>query len=183
MEGLFRNADDALRYAFNFSSQQHAQSQMGKMMKASGRTGKGLIGDTGAGQSGMILAELRELRKRDPAKYHCLVIRYAPRVKKCGHCAGEAPTSYWREAVVALADWSMTVCPGSSQRMVREAIIMKYFGEKISIAELSREVNIPERTIYDMRSKIINALIKLDNRAQEEVGDLLTVKYGLIEAV
>jgi hypothetical protein len=178
MNELFKKPEDALTFAFNFSSQQYAESQMSKLQSRAIGTGKGLVALDGAGQAGMILAELGKL---DPLHRHCIVARFAPKTRDCPCCGGERPAEQWRESIVALSEWSMTTFTGLSHRIVREAIIIKHFGGRISIEELSNQVKTPKRTIYDMRSKILNALKPLDSKAQEDIYSLLIEKAELIE--
>jgi hypothetical protein len=178
MNELFKNTHEALRFAFNFSSQQYPESQMAKLIKQNIGTGKGLVAIDGASQAGLILAELS---KMDRLHFHCLVARHAMRYKECSCCGGEKRMQAWHESIVALRDWSMSTFTGLSHSKTREAIIMKYFGEKIDIKTLAARMGVSAKTIYDQRAKIVGALKKLDDAAQNDMHERLASKEDLIE--
>jgi hypothetical protein len=178
MEALFKNPHDAAVFAFNFSSQQYAESQMAKLNKRRIGSGKGLVAMDGALQAGLIHAELKKMPQ---LHYHCLVARYAPRYRDCPCCGGDKREQAWHESIVALRDWSMSTFSGLSHAIVREAIVMKFYGEKVSMNDVAKRANVPIRSIYDLRSKIINELIKIDDKARAAMNDMLQNKYGLID--
>jgi hypothetical protein len=178
MDGLFKNPHDAAMFAFNFSSQQYVESQMSKINRRSIGNGKGLVALDGALQAGLIHAELKKMPQ---IQYHCLAARYATRYRDCPCCGGEKRTQEWGESIVALRDWAMSTFSGLSHSVVREAIIMKFYGEKVSLNEVAKRANVPLRSIYDLRSKIIKELVKIDDKAQIAMSDLLLHKVGLID--
>lgn len=178
MNELFKSTHDALFFAFNFSAQQYAESQMAKLQKRVIGSGKGLVSLDGAGQAGMILAEVNKLT---PLKRHCIIARYAPKTRECPCCGGEKPLDQWRESVIALRDWSLTTFSGLSHNLTREAIILKFYGGRVSMVDVAKRVGVPVKTVYDQRSKIVKELTKLDEAAQTEIFDLLAEKQELIE--
>ncbi|AYR25776.1 terminase gpA endonuclease subunit [Herbaspirillum rubrisubalbicans] len=84
---LFRNEHEALKFAFNFQSQQYPLSPMSKLgsLEALGQ-GKGLVSTDGAAQAGMIRKKLDRLGE---AHRHCLVARFSPKYDVCPCCQGE----------------------------------------------------------------------------------------------
>lgn len=54
VEKLFRTPQEALVFAFNYSMQQQGRPLMDRLASPAARTGKGLSGNDGAGQAGMI---------------------------------------------------------------------------------------------------------------------------------
>jgi hypothetical protein len=58
-EGIFASAEEAITFACNYSSQQYALSPMAKILQRGAYgSGRGLVGLDGAGQAGMVFAEL-----------------------------------------------------------------------------------------------------------------------------
>lgn len=115
-EPLFKNAHDALVFAFNYSDEQYAKTPMSKVMTQGKGTGKGLSGNDGAAQAGMIRAEIRRLGQIGEA---ILTARYAPVSLPCPGCTcpvcpGEHPNLEWTAAIKAiekyLADEVLASC-------------------------------------------------------------------------
>jgi hypothetical protein len=74
---LFRSTNAALSFAFNFTHGQYKSSAMATMMGGPKPVGRGLGGLDGAGQSGMIRAEIDALEPR--IRGQILVARFAVR--------------------------------------------------------------------------------------------------------
>lgn len=165
MKQLFRDYNEALTFAFLYSTQQYAQSPMSKMMKSNGSvgTGKGLVSLDGAAQAGSIKAALNRM---DPLELCCIVARYSPKFNECACCGGPRPVDEYREAIATLREWALTTFSGLSVQKMRETIVRAYFEKEVSVGKVADELKIPRRTAYDQRKKIHEALKTLDTRAQ-----------------
>lgn len=168
MQELFKNTHEALMFAFNFSSQQYAQSPISKLMKGGGiGTGKGLVSMDGAGQSGIILARLAQMNSFEQA---CITARYARRYEECPCCQSKDKlTEQYREAITTLTEWALGSCTGLTKRNMRGAIIRSFFERGVSITAVAKELNVAKATAYDQKARIHKALKELDGRAQKSV--------------
>jgi len=104
-EQLFRTPQEALVYAFNYSMQRQDRTLADRLAAPSPRTGKGLSGNDGAGQSGMIRRELAQL-----------AALYAPRSWPCACrspcCSGEKENPEYAAAILFLDQVAMSVLSG-----------------------------------------------------------------------
>lgn len=104
-EPLFKSAHAALVFAFNFSGQAYDRPLMNRLAAPAVGSGKGLVGLDGAGQAGMIRAEVARMGKGMEA---ALIARVAPRWMPCACraacCSGRTPNREWTDAVAILAD-------------------------------------------------------------------------------
>jgi hypothetical protein len=180
---LFKNPADAVTFAMRFSSQQYAQSELAKLMKQAGRgassSGKGLVALDGAAQAGFILARLERI---EPLKRACIIARYSSRTEDCPCCGNQKPLDEYRDAIDALADWSLQFLGnGMSVRKVRYAVIQEFFERRRSIGKVAEEIGVARRTAYDQKAKIWPPLTDLDKGAQQAVNDVLIDICGELE--
>jgi hypothetical protein len=167
---LFNNSADALRFAFQYSSQQYPQSPIASLSASVIGSGKGLVASDGAAQAGLILSAISTM---DPMRANCIKARYAPKYEPCFCCGGKKPLKSWKKAIEELAEWSMSTFSGISHRSVREAIVLNYFDSGVSIADAAAGANVAARTAYSQRAKIHAALTLLDGAALRDVEDIL----------
>jgi len=177
MMELFKNANDALIFAFRYSSQQYALSPMAKMMKTGPvGGGKGLVSLDGAGQAGLIRGEIDRMPS---LRRSCIVARYSVRYEDCPCCGGEKMLQEYAEAVANLSDWATQWIAGMSVRGMRHAIIRAYFERGVSIQDVAKRLNVPKSTAYDQKSVIWAKLKELDAEAQREADDRLEKLCGV----
>lgn len=105
-EPLFRSAHAALVFAFNFTMQQYDRPLMNKVASRDAQhEGKGLSGQDGAAQAGMIRRRLSTL---PPLQQAIMVSRTAPPtlVCSCGApcCQGRQANLEWTAAIRLVAD-------------------------------------------------------------------------------
>jgi hypothetical protein len=169
---LFKNSHEALTFAFNYSSQQYALSPMSKLMTAGAiGSGKGLVSQDGAGQTGFIMAEVGRL---EPLHRACITARYSTRFSDCPCCGNSNNlTQEYKEAIVVLREWSASLFSGLSLRNARELVVRAYYERGIKVQEISDQVKIPKRTLYDNKAKIWEGLNKLDHAALIAIDDRL----------
>lgn len=103
-EGVFRDAHEALTFAFSFTAQSPKTplSSMLQQREPLG-SGRGLSGLDAAAQAGMVLATLRHLSKE---QVHVLIARYYNVRLPCQCCGQPRPSPEWDQAVEALS-----LCP------------------------------------------------------------------------
>lgn len=168
---LFKNAHEALLFAFRFSTQQYALSPMSKLMKTGIGSDKGLVALDGAAQAGIIRARMAQLPILQQA---CITARFCTRYEECPCCHHkDKMTEEYREAIATLTDWATNSLTGISLRNMRAAIIRSFFEKGVSILEAAKELNVSKSTAYDQKSKIFAALKKLDCEAQRNAEDWL----------
>jgi hypothetical protein len=182
--GIFKSAQEAIMFACNFSSQQYAMSPMAKLLQGPSRgSGRGLVGLDGAGQAGMVFAELQRI---DYWQLAVLVTGKLARSERCDCrrtcCRGWKLNPIFEEAVNQLADYvALTLTPVPPVKEFRVAVIMKYFGEKTDPLETARHLAIKksaaERHITAIRKCIRDleksGLTALSTRL-DEIGMLMS---------
>lgn len=146
-EGIFTSAEEAITFACNYSSQQYALSPMAKILQQGAYgSGRGLVGLDGAGQAGMVLAEIATL---DYWQIVALVARKAIKSESCNCgspcCRGWRMTELFREAISQLADQvareARDVLPVHA---FRAAVLRKHFGEKVHVLDEAEKLGIDE---------------------------------------
>ncbi|MFP3186792.1 MAG: hypothetical protein RXS25_39500 [Paraburkholderia sp.] len=148
---LFRTPQDALVFAFNYSTQTRDRSAMDRMAAPSPRTGKGLSGNDGAAQAGMIRRELEQLTDIERA---VLVARFAPRSSPCACgracCCGHIPNPEYADAIRTLEQAAMAILPSGTlvHYQLRRGLVEKATGIKIEIKALAIKCGVAERTAY-----------------------------------
>ncbi|MBB2981762.1 DNA-binding protein [Paraburkholderia tropica] len=147
-ENLFRTPQDALVFAFNYSMQRQDRSLVDRMAAPSPRTGKGLSGNDGAGQAGMIRRELEQLTELDRA---VLVARFAPKSWPCACgsacCSGHMANPEYVAAIRTLEQAAMSKLAGHlSLYRLRVRLVEKAMGAKVEINALAKECGVSENT-------------------------------------
>lgn len=160
---LFVSAHAALTFALNYSMQQYNRPLMNRI--ASGELtagmapvgGEGLSGLDGAGQAGMIRAELARLSPVDQA---VLVAHAAPSQVPCdcgvACCAGWKVNPEWQDAMSVLtsaaASGALSGCVSNGR--LRSALIQRIFGAKMTLASLSERYEFDENTVGAHHAKL-----------------------------
>ena len=181
MQDLFNNTNDALVFAYNYSSQQFALSPMAKLMKSGGGTGKGLVSLDGAAQSGLILVHVGRL---PPLHQACIVARYAPRFEECQCCKSrDKMTDIYREAIATLSEWAIGEVTGMTLRNMRGVIIRSFYERGVSIQAAAKELNVAKSTAHDQKAKIFKSLKIMDDRALAAIEERLGSMCGGIDKI
>lgn len=147
-EKLFRTPQDALVFAFNYSMQRQDRSLVDRLASPSPRTGKGLSGNDGAGQAGMIRSELEQLSELERA---VLAARFAPKSWPCACrracCSGHMPNPEYLAAIRTLEQHALTQLAGHmSNYRLRRRLVEKAMGAKVEINALAKECGVSEKT-------------------------------------
>lgn len=174
---LFKNTNAALKFAFNYSSQQYALSPVAKMMKTGiVGSGKGLVSLDGAAQAGIIKAEVDRL---PPAYRACVIARFSGKHEDCACCGGKKMLDEYKEALAGLdkvvldRGW----VTGLTHRKMRHAIIRAFYEKTVKVKAEAEEIKVPLRTAYDQKAKIWKPLKELDADAQAMIGDGLQALF------
>ena len=146
---LFRTPQDAYIFAFNYSMQQQGRPLADRMASPAVRTGKGLSGNDGAGQAGMVR---RELAVMEEVQLAVLIARFAPRAMPCACrnpcCSGFKPNPEWEDAIRVLEQCALQQLAGHlSKYRLRRRLVEKGVGMKIEIKSLAKECGVSEKTV------------------------------------
>lgn len=144
-ERLFSSAHAALTFAFNYSAQAVERPMMARMADKGGGTGKGLGGLDGAGQAGMILSKVKSLSRLHQA---ILRARFGERLANCPCCGSPADDHDWITAIRVISDHAVTEALSShvTSRILRDAIIARYFGKKLLLQDAAARANVSINT-------------------------------------
>lgn len=146
---LFKSAAGALRFAFNYSHQQYDRPLMNRLATPPGGQGKGLAGQDGAGQAGMILSRLGKLSNLHRA---VLAVRFAPRGFRCACgstcCSGWKSNLAWEEAASAVGAYATEAIPGGAGRYrLRTELVRRFYGAGGTLAEVAEKMEVSLRTV------------------------------------
>ncbi|MFZ6655919.1 hypothetical protein [Undibacterium sp. TJN19] len=170
MTELFNNTHDALTFAFNYSGQQYALSPMSKLALKGAGSGKGLISVDGAGQAGMILAEVDRLA---PIHRSCIIVRYANKLVECKCCGAESPSEAFKTELGSLRELATSQITGMSVRGMREAIVRAFYDRKISITREAERLGVAKSSAHDNKQLIWSWLKNVDAAAQHQIAERL----------
>lgn len=157
MHELFKSSHDALVFALNYAGQAYERPMMNRLSDTPRPAGKGLSGLDGAAQSGMLRAELSSAGGLYEA---VMIARYAPHALPCdckrSCCSGKKPNQEWLEAISTITQHATSALAGKvSNRRLREGIIRKYFGEKVSLQDLAEACGVNRDTASDHNSRVV----------------------------
>ena len=174
---LFKSAHSAVTFALNYSITDHVErSPASKMADDNkGHGGLGLLRMDGAAQAGLILAELKRTGAFQEA---CIIARVAKRkiLCNCGAecCCKHRPNWQWRDAINSIsmivkdqmeADRKEGVRGVKDSPVMRQAIVAKFFGERIRVKELAHACDVSDMTISNHTGKINKILKHTENEA------------------
>lgn len=147
-EKSFRTPVDALIFAFSYSMQQQGRPLSDRLASPGSQSSKGLSGNDGAAQAGMIWRELEDVDNLERA---ALIARYAPRSIPCTCtnlcCSGYKPNPAWDNAVRTLEQHALTLLPGRlSIYRFRRRLVEKALGIKCDLAAIAKECDVHENT-------------------------------------
>ena len=171
---VFETTRSAMVFAFNFSMEQYGMAPLAKMASRSQASGKGLVGLDGAGQAGMVLAQIERL---SPSERAACVARFHPRSEACPCCGGEKPTAIWREAIEHLA--SACIPAGVSNVRCRRELVAKHFGVKVQFADLAERYALPRNAIGEQYRALTRRLSDIEAQAQDSADEALRL-HGMV---
>lgn len=157
-EPLFRSAHAALVFALHYSMQQYDRPPMNRVAAGPAKgDGKGLSGLDGAGQAGMIRAELARLA---PLHQSVLVASIAPQQLPCecgvSCCSGWKVNQEWANAMgeltAAAAGGALSGCLSNGR--LRSMLIQRLLGAKVTLSKLAEDHKVDERTVSAHHAKV-----------------------------
>ncbi len=157
---LFRSAHDALVFAFNFSMDLYDRPLMNKMADGPRQIGKGLSGLDGAAQAGFVRAELHTLGVIPEA---LLTARISPQGSPCECrrpcCSGKTINRDWAVAIETLTKHALVPLSGCiSHYRLRAAIVQKFFGASVSLADIAEICGVNRDTASDHNQRVVKML-------------------------
>lgn len=183
--GILKTAKEAMVFALNYSDQQYALSPMAMFLKQDrGGSGRGLKGLDGAGQAGMVWAEITQLNYFQALALIARCTQHRLRCT-CGTpcCCGWRPNELWRQATSQLCDHALSAVAGHlSNRRLRLASTEKVFGAKVTLDEVSDYVGVSKSTAARQHAKIKDFLRTLEHQGWEALTSALEEKGMLIDA-
>lgn len=177
-EPLFASAHAALTFALNYSVQQYDRSLMARLASPSSGAGKGLVGLDGAGQAGMIRAQLESCGRQVEA---VMVARIAPRRTPCSCrapcCSGHTPNKDWTNAVAWLVDdvRNTALAGTTADRRVRKECVVRFFeskGKKKTLEQIADDCGINRKTASAYATRVADYLKGLEHKAGGAVEDM-----------
>ena len=169
-EPLFRNAHEALKFACNFTHGQLKPSVMALLSSKTYRRGKGLGGNDGAAQAGMIKQEIEGLGS--PGRALMLARFTNPSVScSCGVicCSGEKPNKAWVSAISDATDYAVRALGGISNHRLRRALVERYFGRKATFGVIAERMGVNRDTASDQNNKIVALLGREEEKAMNRI--------------
>lgn len=191
VEPLFENAHSALIFAFNFSGQTLDRPMMNRIAAPGVGSGKGLAGNDGAAQAGMIRREVQAIGRLGES---ILIARYAPRMSPCGCrascCSGHKLNKEWADAIAYLSDHVRTTALAGcvANGLMRREYVIRYFTrkeERVSIDDLAEKYEVARNTVSAHASRVAvlfsgmpakrdqPAVLGLESAAMNVIEDLL----------
>lgn len=158
---LFRTVQGALMFALNHAHGSVQKTLLARLMGGGSNGGRGLGGLDGAGQAGMILAELEQLSELHGA---LLIARYASPALQCACkspcCKGYRESNLWRAAVEYLTQYVLIegLTGTISHYRLRRAIVSRYFGMKASFVDIAKECGVNRDTASSYNAKVVERL-------------------------
>lgn len=168
---LFMSAHEALIFAFNYADQQYARSPMAQLYRTPG-SGRGLVGVDGAGEAGMIMAEVMRL---DQLERDALCVRFTRVRGECHCCGHEIDLPQVREALGRLEQYATEGTVNTSNLSLIRALVRDYFGlANIGSARLAAEQHqVHRNTVSNHSGNVKRSLRMLERRAERRVERLL----------
>lgn len=171
-EPMFRDVYEALKFAFNFS---HGQVKKPLIAYFSGgsRRSRGLVGQDGAAQAGLILAEVSKLPEKH--SQYILAARFAKQFVECNCCvvccSGQKPNQVWVDAISEVTDYVVCALSGISNYRLRRSLVERYFGAKATFSVIAERNRVNRATASIQNEKIAPLLGKEERRAMLHIAD------------
>lgn len=180
VEPLFLSAHEALIFAFNFADQQYAQSPMARLYRTPG-SGRGLVGVDGAGEAGMIMAEVMRL---DQLERDALCVRFTRVRGECHCCGHETDLPQVREALGRLEQHAADNTANTSNLSLIRALVRDHFSlSPMGTAKVAAEQHqVHRNTVTNHSGNVKRALRMLERRAERKVDRLLALSGKIAQA-
>lgn len=182
-DALFSTVEDALVFAFRHPQGNIGRPLSSRMADGPRRLANGLGGDDAAGQAGLILAELRSLGE---ASYALAASRYLPKAIPC-HCKRTCCTGWqrnpeWVRAIEAVTAAASNAIPHRRILLnLRQAVVLRHFGEKVSFSEIAKQCRVDRDTASAHAKSVGDYIRRLDAEMRANLYEAFSTG-GLIAA-
>ncbi len=155
---VFETAHQALMFAFNFSASTLDRPLTSRMADKYRPTGKGLAGNDGAAQAGLILKRIEQHLSR--LHQAILYARFAPREEACPCCNHPRARDEWMASIRVISDAAVAsaLTGHLTARALRDGLVARYFGQKIHLQELAARAGVNRDTASNHNGMIVNWL-------------------------
>lgn len=153
-EPLFSSAHAALMFAYNHHNEIYDRPLLARLaQRTSPGKSKGLGGVDGAAQAGIILASVQKL----PRLYQAIIVaRFSPRTDRCKCCQGSVDRHEWMAAIREISDAAASdaLSAHPTARVLRDAIVARYFGKDVLLADAANRAGVSVSTATNHNGKI-----------------------------
>ncbi|MBP0714828.1 hypothetical protein ABXK61_16095 [Burkholderia sola] len=160
-QAVFETSRAACRWALRYAYEQYAMSPAAKLAGGAAMgSGKGLIGLDGAGQAGMVLAEIEALSRFEMAFVVAMCAQRSFECK-CGDecCQGWRPNKMWKNAIEFISEFALEQTDKSFANLtLRRMMIEKHFGVKHTSKEIAEAAGVSARTVNTRWREISDVL-------------------------
>lgn len=175
--------DDALFFAFRHPQGDIGRPLMSRMADGPKRPGTGLGGVEASGQAGLILAALKTLGE---PSYALAAARYLPKAIPCtckrSCCTGWQRNPEFVRAVEAITAAASDAVPHRRVLLnVRQAVVLRHFGEKVSFAEIAKQCRVDRDTASAHAKTVGDYIRRLESEMRSSLHSSFT-EGGLIAA-
>lgn len=184
VEPLFSSTHAALVFAFNFSHQAYDRPVMNRMAGGPKRSGKGLVGLDGAGQAGMIRAEVATLK---PEEQHLVVAKFSPRTDICecraACCSTRKPAKEWTASIDWLVEYVLRagLTGQISHYQMRRMLVMKACGVKATQGDIADRCGVSRVTVSEYAHRVSKHFTAALSRGEGAL-DLRLKAAGIVES-
>lgn len=164
---IFRSGHEAIRYAYNYNSQQYPITLMGRMMRGMGiGSGRGLYGLDGAAIAGSVKRVVEAL----PHDHHYAIV--------CRYAATE--DQFLTAVHELLGAASASIGTGVTPTRVILSLIGRYYGRPVKLAALCDTYSMDAATMTRRWQRVRERMRALESQAMQAADDALVVA-GLVE--
>jgi len=177
----FENLHGALWFACNYTHGTLPSTPLARM-SGGNPEGRGLGGLNGAGQAGMILAEVDQL---DPLRRNVIRARFTRRGVPCACkascCSGERKNPEWVQAIERLTEDSLQALSGcAAHYKLRRAMVEKYFGARVILGDAALACGVNRDTASNHNGRVTGLLREAEKLGMYEIEGRLK-RAGVID--
>lgn len=174
---LFRSVEHALAFAFRHDQGNIGRPLMNRMADGPRRVGRGLVGLDASLQAGFILAAVFDLGE---FPFAVAAARYLPHQIECNCgascCHGYRPSPDWRRAIETVTTRASAIIPHRAiMQPVRRAVVLRHFGEKVSLKDIAERCHIDRDTASQHAKAITDFLRTQESTMRYEVYEKLAL--------
>lgn len=166
-EPLFECVEDALKFCFRYNHEQYSKPLDGKPLGS----GKGLVGNDGAGQAGMISREVRAL---GDMAHSVLFVKYAEQHSECPMCHSQKPADDWRGICRWIAEEMRKEIAPEAHIKLMSLLVERHFSvRKPALTDVASRFGDGESKVKHIAAALKPALIALESKATRRLRDRL----------